>query len=286
MKCSYCGAEAGHRKAYCLVCGSKLPLVEERVQKVASVRRKQNIPYEAASPMTQRDEEAFPRTRAILDEIFGSEDDWDAPFRNSLPEMEEDEEDYGFPVTPCTEWPVEEAEDTKNSLPVYTTAPLRQDVEPAAVSVPEKPEKPEKPKKAEPVAESAMKLPVGRSLGKMVLWGLLTLGIYPTVIWSRIVTELNIAASSRDGERTMPYFAMLLLAPVTLMVFPFVWMHWFCNRVGKQLELRQCDFRFSAKDFWLWGVLGCLILVGPFLFIHKLMNAMNLINGHYNQFGR
>ena len=204
------------------------------------------------------------------------EDTWKIPLKNTLQEVKED---HGFPVTPCTDWPVNEEADVKDSLPVYTTAPLRQDVAPMAVSVPEETELPE------PVTETALKLPEGRNLAKMVLFGLLTLGIYPTVIWSRIVTELNIAASRNDSKRTMPYFGMLILAPVTLSVFLFVWMHQFCNRVGKQLELRQCEFRFNAKDFWIWGVLGSLILVGPFVFTHKLMHSMNLINKHYNKFG-
>ena len=278
MKCSNCGAEANHSKFYCLVCGTKLTPAEEEFQKTASVKFQENVPQETTDPMTSKTGKEFPRTRAALEEIFGPETDWKVPAEKTLPEVEEDNE---FPVTPCTDWPVDEELDmldVQDSLPVYTTAPLRQDVEPMAVPVPEKTEK------LEPVAESALKLPVDRSLVKMVLFGLLTLGIYPTVIWSRIVTELNIAASRRDGKRTMPYLGMLILAPVTLTVFPFVWMHRFCNRVGKQLELRKCDYWFSAKDFWLWCVLGSLILVGPFIFTHKLMNSMNLINQHYNKF--
>ncbi len=273
MKCSYCGAEADHRKVYCLVCGTKLTLEKEKIQKTASVKFKRNIPQETADPITQITEKEFPRTRAVLEEIFGPEENWEVPPKDTLAEIEED---CRFPVTPCTDWPVEEEMDVKDSFPVYTTAPLRQDVGSVAISVPEMPEL---------VAKSALKLPVDRSLVKMVLLGLLTLGIYPMVIWSRIVTELNIVASRSDGKRTMPYFGMLILAPVTLAVFPFVWMYRFCNRVGKQLELRKCDFRFSEKDFWLWGILGSLILVGPFVFTHKLMNAMNLINKHYNEFG-
>ena len=315
MKCPYCGAEADQRKFYCTVCGTKLARSGERIQKTAFVRVKQSVPQETTEPVTPKTGKEFLRTHAALEEIFGPEDTWKAPVKSALPEeprkapvksalpeepwktpvksalpgdarkdppkntLPEVKEDYAFPVTPCTEWPVKEEPDVQDSLPVYTTAPLRQDVAPMAVSVPEETEAPK------PVAETALKLPESRSLVKMVLFGLLTLGIYPTVIWSRIVTELSIAASRNDSKRTMPYLGMLILAPVTLMVFPFVWMHRFCNRVGKQLELRQCDVRFSGKDFWLWGVLGSLILVGPFVFTHKLMNAMNLINKHYNEFG-
>lgn len=127
-----------------------------------------------------------------------------------------------------------------------------------------------------------IQLPTGRGLWKMVLLGILTLGIYPTVIWSRMVTELNLAASRHDGKRTMPYLAMMLLVPLTLTVYMFVWFHGFCRRVGNELQRRRIDYTFGARDFWLWNILGSLILVGPFVYIHKLMKAMNLINGDFN----
>ena len=125
----------------------------------------------------------------------------------------------------------------------------------------------------------------GRGLAKMFFLGILTLGIYPTVIWSRIVTELNLAASRYDGKRTMPYFAMCILAPITLGIYLPVWFHGFCSRVGDELKRRKIDYQFGAKTFWLWNVLGSLILVGPFIFVHKLMKAMNRINEDFNRRG-
>ena len=136
-----------------------------------------------------------------------------------------------------------------------------------------------------PAQAPAIQLPVKRSLWKMILFGALTLGIYPMVIWSRLVTELNLAASRHDGKRTMPYFAIFFLAPVTLSIFILVWIHKFCNRIGAELERRGIDYSFGAKTFWLWNVLGSFILVGPFIFIHKLLKSMNQINGHFNLYG-
>lgn len=136
---------------------------------------------------------------------------------------------------------------------------------------------PEQPRKA-----PLIQLPTERSLAKMILLGLITLGIYPIVIWSRIVTELNIAASRYDGERTIPYFGACLLTPFTLCIYPFVWMHGFCRRVGTELKRRGIGYEFGADKFWLWNVLGSLILVGPFVFTHKLMKAMNMLNRDFN----
>lgn len=137
---------------------------------------------------------------------------------------------------------------------------------------------PAEDKKAPP----RLQLPTRRGLGKMVFLGILTLGIYPTVIWSRIVTELNLAASRHDGRRTMPYFGMVLLTPVTLGIFAFVWMHRFCRRIGDELQRRDIGYKFDSSTFWLWNILGCLILVGPFVFLHKLMKSMNQINADFN----
>ena len=136
-----------------------------------------------------------------------------------------------------------------------------------------------------PCAAPALKLPAERGLGKMLLFGILTLGIYPVVIWSRIVTELDLCASRYDGRRTMPFFAMMLLAPVTLGIYPLVWMHKFCARTGAELRRRGGEFTFGARDFWLWNVLGSLILVGPFVFTHRLLRAMNGINQDFNMNG-
>ena len=132
------------------------------------------------------------------------------------------------------------------------------------------------------IAPPRIQLPTKRGLGKMIFLGLLTLGIYPIVIWSRIVTELNIAASRYDGKRTMPYFAACMLAPITLGIYAWVWIHSFCNRIGDELRRRGIDYKFGASTFWLWGVLGSLIIVGPFIFTHKLMKSMNLINADFN----
>lgn len=271
MKCAYCGAQAEARQVYCLVCGTKL----EPVKKTA--------PAVTVSQTRRKGAGDFPKTHAILEEIFGPEDEWTAPAEEHAYPVEEERE---FPVAPCVapefDEEADEDLDVEQPFPVYTTAPLRRDI--AEQEQPVKPE-PKMEKVERPVSESLLQLPVGRSLVKMVLLGLITAGIYPTVIWSRIVTEMNIAASRRDGKRTMPYFAMMMLAPFTLGIYVFVWMHQFCERVGQQLKIRSCDYRFGARDFWIWLVLGSLILVGPFVFVHKLMKSMNLINSHYNTWG-
>ena len=178
------------------------------------------------------------------------------------------------------------------------------------------------PEKEAPLVElrsqvSALQLPVKRSLWKMILFGLLPLGIYPVVIWSRLVTEVNLVASRHDGERSMPFFGMVLLSPLTMGIHSLVWCNKLFRRIGKELQRRNVTFAFGPRDFWLWAFLmsflsgvcfsicGVLLslrfdvyiviwlllvvafatLIGPFVFTAKLMKAMNLLNGDYNTNG-
>lgn len=131
----------------------------------------------------------------------------------------------------------------------------------------------------------ALKLDTNRSLVKMIFLSLITFGIYGIVIWSRIVDEINITASRYDGKKTCPYFATLWLTMLTYGIFALVWQHNFSNRVGAEVKRRGYDYNFSASDFWLWGILGSLIIVGPLVYCHKLMKAMNMINENYNIYG-
>ena len=132
----------------------------------------------------------------------------------------------------------------------------------------------------------ARQLRTNRSLLKTILLSLITLGIYALVVHSNISEEINEVASKHDGKHTMHFLlANLLLGPITLWIFPIVWTHQLCNRMGNELSRRGIDYTFSAGTFWGWGVLGALIFIGPFVYGHKFYKAMNLINENYNSFG-
>ena len=254
MNCHYCGTQLKDGASFCLHCGT----------------RQQNIP--------QTEAKEIPAAH--------------------IPEQE--------PV-PVQSNPADVPE--KSSSTVYQEKPI--DWQPYGA-----------PAKEEPLVElrsqaSALQLPVKRSLWKMILFGILTLGIYPVVIWSRLVTEVNLVASRHDGERSIPFFGMVLLSPMTLGIHSLVWCNKLFRRIGKELQRRGIAYTFGARDFWLWaflmgflcsvclGICGALVslhfdmyiviwtllvvafatLVGPFVFIAKLMKAMNLLNSDYNTNG-
>ena len=126
-------------------------------------------------------------------------------------------------------------------------------------------------------------LPDRRSLAKMFFLGLLTGGIYNMAVYTRIPEELNMVASRHDGKRTQQFFWMLLLTVMTCGVYGFVWCHNLSDRIGDELRRRGISYRFDATTFWLWDVLGALLVgIGPFVYIHKLCKAMNHLNRDYN----
>lgn len=256
MKCDYCGTEISGNEIFCRYCGTRLQRAPEAAPVAVAVPEKAAPVYE--EPITELAPQAVPVPQP-------------APM---VQERTMPWQPYGGAPTP--EEPLFDFEKT--------------------------------------VQPPALQLPTKRSLVKMIFLSILTLGIYPMVIWSRLVGEVNMVASRYDGERSMSFFGMVMLSPLTLGIHSLVWMHKLCRRIGAELQRRSLGYSFGAKDFWLWNMLfsflasicsgvttvlftnrdpnviivcvlavvSLLSLIGPFIFIHKLMKSMNMLNADYN----
>lgn len=125
-----------------------------------------------------------------------------------------------------------------------------------------------------------------RKLWQFIVFTPLTFSIYTIVAFSKISTEINNVASRYDGKHTMHYcIVFFLLTGITLGIFPLIWWTKLSNRIGAELKRRGINQEFSGCTFWGWNVLGSLILVGPFIYIHRLYKSMNLLNEDYNAKG-
>ena len=129
-------------------------------------------------------------------------------------------------------------------------------------------------------------LKTNKGLVKYILLSILTLGIYGLVVMSSVSNDINIVASRYDGRKTMHYCLLFfLIAPLTLGIAYIVWFHKISNRIGNEIKRRGIAYNFSCADFWLWNVLGSFIIVGPFIYFHKLFKATNLMCADYNKKG-
>ncbi len=132
-------------------------------------------------------------------------------------------------------------------------------------------------------AAPVRQLSTSRGLLKFILLSIITLGIYGIVVMTQVGNDINTIASRYDGKKTMHYCLLIfLIAPITLGIGSIVWMHKISNRIGAELNRRGLNYSFSASTYWLWNVLGTLIIVGPFVYLHKLLTAMNTLAADYN----
>ena len=126
-------------------------------------------------------------------------------------------------------------------------------------------------------------LKTNKSLLKTILLSIITLGIYSLVVMSAVSNDINIVASRYDGKKTM-HFCLLffIISPITFGIAAIVWYHKISNRIGAELKRRGVAYSFSAADYWLWNVIGSLIVIGPFVYLHKMFKAVNKMNADYN----
>ncbi len=122
-----------------------------------------------------------------------------------------------------------------------------------------------------------------RGLLKYILLSLVTFGIYGLVAMSSVSSDINIIAGRYDGKKTMHYcLVCFIFSWLTFGIVPIVWYHKISNRIGNELNRRGIAYSFGAGSFWGWNVLGSLIVVGPFIYLHKMFKSMNLLSENYN----
>lgn len=128
-----------------------------------------------------------------------------------------------------------------------------------------------------------LQLKTNRGLVKTILLTIITFGIYPLVLMSCISSDINTIASRYDGKKTMHFCLLFFVFTwLTFGIAPLVWYHRISARIGNELNRRGIGYSFGAGSFWGWCLLGLLIVVGPFVYIHKLCKAMNLLSENYN----
>ncbi len=133
--------------------------------------------------------------------------------------------------------------------------------------------------------ERAHKEPVlqtNRQMWKLMVFSYLTCGIYTILFFIPFSFDIDKVAPKRDGGKTFNYLFAFLLALVTGNIALWVWFYHITDRVEEALANRGIDYSLSMSDFWGWYVLGSFILVGPFVYFHKLCTAMNLLCEDFN----
>lgn len=127
------------------------------------------------------------------------------------------------------------------------------------------------------------KLVTNRSMWKLVLFSLLTLGIYSIVFFIPFSYDLDKVSPKRDRSKTMNYIVVYILSLFTFSIVLYIWHYAISKRVEEALEERDIRYNFTNGDFWSWYLLGSFIVIGPFVYFYKLCKAMNLLCADYNE---
>lgn len=126
------------------------------------------------------------------------------------------------------------------------------------------------------------KLQTDRSMWKLMILSFFTLGLYTIFFFIPFSFDIDKVAPKRDGTKTMNFLFAYLLAMVSFSIVTTVWHYHIAKRVEEALSQRRIDYKFTTGDFWGWFFFGSFILIGPFVYFHKLCTAMNLLCEDYN----
>ena len=127
------------------------------------------------------------------------------------------------------------------------------------------------------------KLQTNRSIWKLMILNILTLGIYSIFFFVPLSFDLDKVDPKREREKTMNFLLAYVLSIFTFSIVITIWHYHIASRIEEALSRRNIDYDFSTSDFWKWYLFGSLIIVGPFVYFNKLCNAMNLLCQSYNE---
>ena len=122
-----------------------------------------------------------------------------------------------------------------------------------------------------------------RKMWKLMLFSFLTFGIYSIFFFMPISYELEKVSPARERNKMMSYGVAYIIAYFTLSIVMIFWQHELASRIEEALADRGIEYDFNMGDFWGWYFFGDFIIVGPFIYFHKLCTAMNLLCEDYNK---
>ena len=120
-----------------------------------------------------------------------------------------------------------------------------------------------------------------RSLLVMILLSIITFGIYGLYFQYAYARDMNIVCEG-DGKHTRGLIALILLSMITFGIYPIIWMYGCGERISDNCRTRGIPCNTTGGSVVLWDILGSLIIVGPFIAWHKLIDGLNKLCAYYN----
>ena len=123
-----------------------------------------------------------------------------------------------------------------------------------------------------------------RNMWMLLLLNMLTCGIYALFYWKKVEEDVNTMCAG-DGKETMNYWLVFLLGMVTGGIWNWVWLYQVHDRVFAAGKRYGVNTTCTGSTYLLWGLVGSLICVGPFIALYKSVEDLNAVGKAYNQYG-
>ncbi len=128
------------------------------------------------------------------------------------------------------------------------------------------------------------RLDESRNFAKMLIFSFLTLGIfYRIFFFAKLFADLSELSDRNADKKMLPYPFVYFLSLFFTRIVAFVWWLEITQRIEDELDRRHILCEFDMSTFWSWNFWGSFILVGPYIYEYKLINAMNLLCKSYNE---
>ena len=121
-----------------------------------------------------------------------------------------------------------------------------------------------------------------RSFVKFLILHILTLGLYSIIFFIPLSYDINKIAP-RHGNKTMNFLLAFLLAIPTSNIIMIYWFYQITDHIEEALDRRKIDYDFNKNHFWGWYFLGSFVFIGFYVYVYKLIRAMNLLAADYNE---
>jgi hypothetical protein len=121
-----------------------------------------------------------------------------------------------------------------------------------------------------------------RSLGLLIIFSLLTLGIYSIYWWYKYAEDVNRIAEG-DGEHTTNYLLCIVFSFLTLGIYGLYWQYKIANRIYFNATRYGTQVAESGSTILLWILLGGLFFsIGYFVALYFMVKNMNTLATAYN----
>ncbi len=121
-----------------------------------------------------------------------------------------------------------------------------------------------------------------RSLLVYILLTIVTCGIYAIYFEYAFARDMNIVCAA-DGKKTRGVIAQVIFTVLTLGIYPIVWLYGVGERINNNSVMRKVASTCTGGSLLLWNILGSLIIIGPFVAMHKRIEGLNRLCDAYNR---